>query len=819
MFKLALRTLRLRKGAFLATFVAVFFGALIVSACGGLMETGIRSETPVQRLAAAPIVVGGQQTLALPEDDPATLDPEDKHKFKNATLPERVRLDASLADRLRAVPGVTGVVGEVSFPAQIGSASALGHAWDSAVLTPYALSGRAPEPGEVVVDAALARSAGLAVGGELPVAAHGSVGSFRISGIAEAPQAMRDSALFFAPSDASRLSGHPGLFDTIGVFGGDVAAVSAVVGDAGVVTTGADRGIVEFPEVGQSGENLIVLAAVSGGLSAMVMVFVVAGTLSLSTQQRQRELALLRAIGTTPRQLRRMVLGEALVVGLLAVGAAVVLGPVLGNWLFDQLAANHVVPEVLRFEQGWLPATVAAGASLLAVIAASFVAGRRASKVRPTEALAEAAVERRWLTPIRLITAILCFGGGTALGIVTVAVMTGPVAASTAGPAVMLWAFGLAAISPGVTKVMAMLLRWPVQAISGVTGRVALLNTRVGAVRTAGAVTPIMLAVGIATGNIYLQTTQEAVSNQAYTEDLRADAVVAGPGGLDPSVLGRVRSTPGVAGASEYVTSTVFIEKPYDSNQDDDGWPALGVSELTGNAVEVPTTLGRHVGDTLSVRLGDGAPVDVRVAAVVSQRAGFERLVLPASLLAPHTTVGLAPQLLVRAAPGVDTATLTSRLREATAGLPVQIGDRDDLIAAHAKGNEIGAWVNYLLVGMIIAYTVISVVNTLVMATAKRRREFGLQRLSGFTRGQVLRMAGVEGGLIATIAVLLGTATAAGAIVPFCLVVTGSLLPSGPIAVYLVVLAIAVVLSLVAILVPAWAATRGRAVDATSIGE
>jgi putative ABC transport system permease protein len=151
--------------------------------------------------------------------------------------------------------------------------------------------------------------------------------------------------------------------------------------------------------------------------------------------------------------------------------------------------------------------------------------------------------------------------------------------------------------------------------------------------------------------------------------------------------------------------------------------------------------------------------------------------------------------------------------------LPVAVGDRDALIAAHAKGNEVGAWVNYLLVGMIIAYTVISVVNTLVMATAKRRREFGLQRLGGFTRGQVLRMAGVEGGLIAAIAVLLGTLVSAGSIVPFCLVVRGSLLPSGPLAIYLVVLAIAVVLSLVAILVPAWAATRGRAVDATSIGE
>ncbi|WP_086841551.1 ABC transporter permease [Amycolatopsis kentuckyensis] len=815
MFKLALRTLRLRKGGFLATFVAVFFGALVVSACGGLMETGIRSETPVQRLAAAPIVVGGQQALKLPEEDPATLEPEDKHKFENATLPERVRLDAALAGRLRAVPGVTDVVGEISFPVRFGETSAFGHAWDSAVLTPYTLQGAAPKPGEVVVGAGL----GLAVGDTLPIAAHGSVSPFRISGVAEAPQAMRDAAVFFAASDAERLSGHPGRFDTIGVFGGDVGAVTAAVGDAGVVATGVERGAFEFPETGKSGENLIVLAAVSGGLSALVMVFVVAGTLTLSTQQRQRELALLRAVGTTPRQLRRMVLGEALVVALLAVGAAVALGPVLGEWLFDQLADHHVVPDVLRFGQGWVPAVVAAGASLLAVVGAAFVAGRRAGRIRPTEALAEAAVERRWLTPIRLITAILCFAGGTALGIVTVAVMTGPVAASTAGPAVMLWAFGLAAISPGVTKLMAVLLRWPVEALTGVNGRVALRNTRVGAVRAAGAVTPIMLAVGIATANIYLQTTQEAVSNQAYTEDLRADAVVAGPSGLDPAVLGRVRATPGVASASEYVTSTVFVEKPFDAGQHDDGRPALGVSELTGNAAEVPSALGHHVGDTLSLRLGDGTPVDVRVTAVVDQRPGFERLVLPADLLAPHTTLGLAPQLLVQAAPGVDPATLTTRLREATAGLPVLVGDRGTLIAAHAKGNEVGAWVNYLLVGMILAYTVISVVNTLVTATARRRREFGVQRLSGFTRGQVLRMAGVEGGLIATIAVLLGTLVAAGAIVPFCLVVTGSLLPSGPLAIYLAVLAIAVVLSLTAILVPAWAATRGRAVDATSVGE
>ena len=189
----------------------------------------------------------------------------------------------------------------------------------------------------------------------------------------------------------------------------------------------------------------------------------------------------------------------------------------------------------------------------------------------------------------------------------------------------------------------------------------------------------------------------------------------------------------------------------------------------------------------------------------------------PAGLLAAHTTAGLSPQLLVRAAPGVDAAALTTNLKAAGPG--VSVGDRDSLVAAHAKGDEVGAWVNYLMVGMIIAYTVISVVNTLVMATARRRREFGLQRLGGFTRTQVLRMAGVEGGLVATIGVLLGTVVSAGAIVPFCLVASDSVLPSGPGSIYLCVVGIAVVLALFASLVPAWAATRARPIDAAAVGE
>ncbi|KZB85076.1 FtsX-like permease family protein [Amycolatopsis regifaucium] len=842
MLRLAFRTLRLRKGGFIGTFVAVFFGALIVASCGGLMETGIRGNAEPQRLAAAPILVTGGQTFELPKKDPATLDADDDEKFETVRLPERVRLDDGLVSRLRSVPGVSDVVGEVSFPLAAGGQRALGHAWDSAALTPYALTaGAAPKAGEVVVEP----TSGLKPGDRVDVAAHGETEPFRVAGVATAPRSITRSAVFFSAADAARLSGYPGKADVIGVFtepGADIETVRADVAKAAAgatVLSGIDRGVAEFPEAESSGSNLIVIAAVSGGLSVMVAMFVVAGTLSLSTQQRSRELALMRAIGTTPRQLRRMVLGEALAVGLLATALAAAFGPLLGEWLFGQLVENGVVPEVLRFYQGWLPAVVGAGTAMLAVFIAAFVAGRRAGKIRPTEALAEASVTRRWLTPMRVVLAVLCFGGGLALAIVTVAVMTGPIAASTAGPAVILWALGVAMITPGVAKVMTAILQWPMRLLGGIDGRLAVLNTRAGIVRAAGAVTPIMLAVGIATANIYLQTTQQELANQAFTEDVRADAVLGSvAGGLSPDLVQRIQTVPGVAGASEYVTTNVFVEKPYERS--DDGRPAIGLTasgagattdtkvtqgdlkSLTGRSVALPDVFakdfGRGIGDTLSLRLGDGTPVEVKVVAVTSQRPGFESLLLPADLLAPHTTAGLAPQMLVRAAPGVDSVTLTERLREATAGQPVTVGDRDALVAAHAKDQAVGAWVNYLMVGMIIAYTVISVANTLVMATMRRRREFGLQRLTGSTRAQVLRMAGFEGGLVAVIGIVLGTVVSAGAIVPFCLVAADSLLPMGSPLIYLSIIGIAAALALAATLVPAWAATRGQPVDAATTG-
>ena len=822
MFRIALRTLRFRKGAFVATVLAMTFGAMLVLACGGLMETGIRSEVPAKRLANTQLVLTGSQKWELPKENPS--DPEED--TESAFLPERVRLSDDLLGEIADVPGVAAVVGDVTVPALVNGASVDAHGWSSASLTPVRLtSGTEPGSGEV----ALGQGAGAAVGDRVSLVVRGTAQTFTVSGLVPGQSA------FFSDEQVGRLAGHPGTVDLIGVrttAGADLGAVADRIGKLAPGTTlltGDERGLAEYPDSAKAGENLIVLAAVFGGLATMVMLFVVSTTLGLSIQQRQRELALLRAVGTTPRQMRRMVIGEALVISVVATALGCVLGGVFGRWLFDQLASHGVVPSAMAHHSGWIPMVVAIGAGLIGSFFGALIAGRRAARTRPTEALTDAAIQRRWLSWVRVVFATLAFGGGLALFIVTIAVMTGPIAASTAGPSVMLWATALALVSPGITKVVLAVLRWPVRAFSGTAGYLATLSTKTRAVRVAAVVTPIMLATGMATANIYLQTTTVAVANEAFVENLRADLVLSGD--ITPGLVDKVRAVPGVEAASEFATSTVFVDKPYDSSQSEDGWPVQGVSgaaatsttafhptsgslaDLTGNTVALPTShasaLNRGVGDSITMRMGDGATVTVRIVALYPAQEGFETLLMPASLVAAHTTSGLPSQIMVRTDDPSAVAPALAKLAPTVA-----VVDRDSLVSGYAKDQEIGAWINYLMAGMIIAYTAISVVNSLVMSTTARRREFGLQRLTGATRGQVLRMMTVEAGMTTAIGILLGTVVAFATLVPFTLVTDGSLLPKGPPAIFLAVTGAAAILTFGATLLSTWVGLRTRPAEA-----
>lgn len=897
MFALAWRTLRFRKGGFVATFLALAFGTVIVMACGGLLETGVRNNAPPQRLAGADLVVTGDRDYKLPEGNPS--DPDED--AESAVLSERVPVRDGLDEVVRSVTGVRSALAERDFEAALlggdgdkegGAVHVSAHGWESAVVTPFRTSaGRPPAaPDEIVLDARTARAHGLGTGDRVRVAAHGGTRVYEVTGLAApvapiagdsdtAPTASTSAdpatasnvpatsatpaasakrsevsrpTVFFSTERARELSG--GRVADIAVTataGQHVTALKSRIGRALAkapgggsvkVVSGDDRGAVEYPDVLEGRETLIVLASVFGGLATVVAVFVVAGTVALSVKQRQREFALMRATGATPRQLRRMLLGETLMVAVLAGAVGWAAGPYAGSWLYDRLVAADLVEGIVVHSQGRLPAVVAVGALLLTALGGGWVGAHRVIRTRPGEALSEAALDERWVHPVRVVLGALFLAGAGALALLTVLLFDGPIAASTAGPTVMCAVIGLALFGPGITKAVTVLVSPLVRAVTGPSGELAVLNSRARTVRMASVVVPVMLASGMALGTIYLQTTQEQVTKDAFRENLRADAVLAAPaGGVDPALVDRVRSLRGVAAAGAYVSTTGFVERPRGVG-DEDGLPLQGVSgrdasrttavtpvkgrlrDLTGRTVALPRALaekaGREVGDTIRLRLGDGAAVRLKVVALFEGRAGFETALAPSSVLAPHTTTGLPQQIVVRADSRTSQGELAAQIREFVANQPgLGVADRNALLASNADDARMQAWVNYLMVGMIVAYTAIALVNSLVLSVSSRRREFGLQRLNGATGGQVLRMVTVEALLVTGVGLLLGALAAATSLLPFSVAASDSWIPSGPLWIAGAVVGTACTLALGATLLTTWSVLRHRPVEAAVAAE
>ncbi|QMU72545.1 FtsX-like permease family protein [Streptacidiphilus sp. P02-A3a] len=845
---LVLGTLRYHRAGFVASFIALFFGASIVIACGSLLETGVLSDAAPQRLAAAPIVVTG---------DPG-------YPGQNQMFQERVRLAAADVAVIAAVPGVTAAVPDVSFPVTLVAATgqtgagATGHAWDSARLGRYALvQGSAPESaGQVALDARWAGSAGIAVGRRITLDVRGEARQYVVSALVTG---LGDpGTVFLSDQDAAGAVAQPGTVDSIGVFtatGVDRSQVAASLrqdlqGQQATVLTGDQRGRAEFPAVVTQGENLISMSAVFGGLAAMVTVFVVAGTLGLSVQQRQRELALLRAVGATSRQVRRMVLGETLVLSLLATGLACLPAAPLGRRLLAAFAQAKVVPVQLAYRGGWIPMLVGAAVATVTALGAAFVAGRAAARVRPAEALAEAALQRRWFSWIRLLFALLFLGGAAALAVVTGTVMNGKNASSTAIPAAMLVAAGMGLLGPGLTRAVTAVLSRPLRAFTGLAGSLALLNAKARPVRLAGAVMPVMLATGLALAMTYIQTTQSAGAERQFQDNLRADLVVgSATGGLPLSVVDAVAARPGVAAASAYVPSSGFLQPTaarlagyQDKGERPKADPVAieGVSAgqavvrttairavtgdlsgLSGNTVALPASVassdGYRIGDSVPMRLGDGIDASPTLVATTVAARGYQVVLLPASVVVAHSTSGLVPQILVKAVPGTGLGQLTDELAGLAATQPgLRVANRSAAVADRQSDSGNQAWLSYLLVAVVVGYAVISLVNTLVLAAAERRREFTLQRLIGSTRGQVLRMMTVEGLLTALAGIILGGAVAAVALVPLSRATLGTLVPTGPVWILAAVSAAALSLTLSTTLLSTGFALRSRLT--TSVG-
>jgi putative ABC transport system permease protein len=573
------------------------------------------------------------------------------------------------------------------------------------------------------------------------------------------------------------------------------------------VLTGAQRGLAEFPGAAGENTNLVPLAAASGGLMTAVAVFIVASTLALSVQSRRRQIALLRAVGATPGQLRRLVLSETLLLAVPAVAVGLLPTEAIGRRLLRAFADHGLVAERLVYHQGFIPTLSGAAVAVLTGLVAALVASRAAIRVRPVEALAADAAPQRWLSWPRLVFGVLTLAGALALALVTALAFDGPIAASTAEPSAMLWAVSLALLGPAVTRPVLAPLGRLAAVLAPRTGHLAMLNIHGRGVRTAAMITPVMLATGLTTTLLYIQSSQQAVAEQAYAQHLSANLVVTSAGGLPLDSAARVAAMPGVAAASPLITSTGFFDVPAGSHPDDiasvpmEGLDAAAASLVTdyqvtsgtlsrlhGDTVALSSDSAnarREVGDTVMIRFGDGAAARLRIVAVFTGRRGYPMMLLPASLLAAHTTTGLAGQVLVATSAHADVAAVEQELRGVAPG--VSVTDRSATLSSFAAQQQTGAWVSYMFIVALVIFTTVSLINTTVTATVHRRPQLRMLRLVGADRGQLARTMTIEAILVSVAGVVLGTAVTLATLLPFDSALGAPGLPAGPFWIYLAI--------------------------------
>ncbi|MFJ1784467.1 hypothetical protein ACIOML_09175 [Streptomyces anulatus] len=199
---LASAAVRFRPASFAGTFVALMMSALIVTACGILLENGVRASVPAVRYADAPVVAAADQYEYV-----VTGSGEGREE-EAVPLPDTARVDAGLAARAADAPGEAAAVPDFTFPvraADAGTGSGSGGAgsgvrelpvaeqaftalgWGPHVFTGTApTAGSAPRTGEVVLDAGTARAAKAAAGDTVTLDTAAGPHDFRVAGVAEA---------------------------------------------------------------------------------------------------------------------------------------------------------------------------------------------------------------------------------------------------------------------------------------------------------------------------------------------------------------------------------------------------------------------------------------------------------------------------------------------------------------------------------------------------------------------------------------------------------------------------------------------------------
>ncbi|GAA4586584.1 putative ABC transport system permease protein [Actinoplanes octamycinicus] len=838
MLRATLKSLLARKLRLILSGLAVVLGVMFVSGSFVVTDTLNRTFDSIfaDAFSGTDVSVSAKPKVAVSEMDGE----EVATPFPAATV-----------DKIKNLPGVRSATGRVDADGArvIGSDGKvltsqgpprLGGNWTGADDPMELREGRGPTAdNEIAVNANTAKLAGYRIGDQVPVLTLAPKKTFTLVGI-WGYDGGRDSiggvqeVAFTTPVAQKLMLNSPGSFSSVVVQAADGISpealrdrVAAALGADYQVKTGkqlADESSSSIKE-GLSFFNQILLGF--AGVALFVGIFLILNTFSIIVAQRTKELALLRAMGASRRQVIGSVLVEAVAIGLVAavlglaagVGAGGGLAALFGSFADVDLAPIGVPPAAI------ISAFVV---GLVVTVVAAVLPALRASRIAPIAAMQEVSIPDRPLTKLSVSGGLVLSAGAAALGVglfadagdATLWLILGGVLVSFIGVALL-----TPLISKPVIGLLGRLFSW------SLPGRLGRLNSGRNPRRTAITAAALMIGIALVTGVTVIMDSAKSSLKAEASSILKAEIMISGdqngprPPTYDPAVIERTKAIPGVRAAAGFYQDLVMADgkREYASATDDfqgltEAYRTTGsAAALTGlgpdqiaigqaNADEHGWTTGSRV----TIQASRGEPHTYTIVAVYPDDA------LPGNLFLPSQAIkdfGISQPIFgfVRLDDGVAVSAVLPQVKALLADSP-EVAATDSATFVNDQAAQFDQIITMIqiLLGLAILIAVLGVVNTLALSVLERTRELGLLRAVGLGRAQTMRMITVEAVVISVFGALLGVAVGAGmgAAVTRALKddgITQIVLPWDRMATYLV---LAAIVGVVAAVVPAIRAAR-----------
>ncbi|MGV9887793.1 ABC transporter permease [Streptomyces sp. NPDC003395] len=791
MLRATLRSFLAHKGRLLLSALAVVLSVAFVAGSLIFSDTVTRTFDRLFASTAADVTVSPKQDLRSSVQSGAV-----------QTLP------ASLAARAARAAGAASAHADVSVQnitvvdsrrqsvSPTTGAPTLARDWRVTDRSPVELtSGHAPHgPHEALLDADTARKKHVRIGDTLTVLAQPGTFTVRVSGIATFTTTNPGSALVYLdPAQAARLllgsadrataisvTAAPGVTDE--ALKRQVAA--ALGGGPYELRTAGEQAKSAAQQLGTFLKVIKYVMVGFAGIAVLVGVFLIVNTFSMLIAQRTRELGLLRALGADRRQVRRSVLTEAVLLGLVGSTLGLAAGIGLAAGLIHLMGAFGMNLNAAEMAIGWVPPVTAYAVGIGVTFVAAYLPARRAAAVSPMAALqdAEIAGVGRPLRARAIAGAIVGTLGAAALAGCAAASRTAT-AASLLGAGVVLTLIATVVAGPLLVRPVIRVLGAAFPAVFGPVGRMSQRNALRNPRRTGATAAALMVGLALVGGMSVASASMSRSFDERIDKTLGADFVVQSGryAAFSQDVTAQVRDTRGVGLVVRQRFTPVAVRLPdggrvettasgYGPRLDD----VAHVTYAAGGtaAALAPGGIGMDAGFARDhrVRLGSVVPVEfpggrsaaLRVGALTEQDQsdGFGMrggLFLGLGTVEKYVPGGQDAALYVNAAPGTRPDVLRSRLLRALAPYPqVQVRNQADYKQLVHDQIAVLLYLVYALLGLAIVIAVLGVVNTLALSVVERTREIGLLRAIGLSRRQLRRMIRLESVVIAVFGAVLG---------------------------------------------------------------